>query len=138
MSIDPTLQDDREKAISRHIEAVNEGDAEGAADAFGYPRIELIGLNRVHDGRDEVIRHLKERQRAFPTQHLELIALHHSDETAVAEFWFTGRPAGEISGIPASGRSFRCRMASIFIFEGASIVSQRVYFDVGTIARQLA
>ncbi len=138
MSIDPIIQNQREAAVQRHVDAVNVGDAEGAADAFSHPRIELIGLNRVHDGRDEVIRHLRDRQRAFPTQHSEIIALYHSDEATIAEFWFTGRPAGEISGIPPTGRSFRCRMASIFLFEEAAMVSQRVYFDVGTIARQLA
>lgn len=138
MSIDPKVRQDREKAINAHIEAVNNGDAEGAARAFSHPRIELIGLNRVHDGHDEVVQHLKDRQRAFPTQRSEVIALYHSDEATVAEFWFSGQPEGEISGIPAIGRSFRCRMASIFLFDGDSMVSQRVYFDVGTIARQLA
>ena len=136
--MDPALQEAREQAIQAHIDAVNRGDAGGAADAFAHPRIELIGLNRVHDGRADVVEHLEGRQRAFPVQHSELIALHHADDATIAEFWFTGQPTTEISGIPASGRAFRCRMASIFEFEGTGMVSQRVYFDVGTIARQLA
>ena len=37
------------------------------------------------------------------------------------------------------GRGFRCRMCAVFEFEpgGERIVCERVYFDQGTIARQL-
>lgn len=57
----------------------------------------------------------------------------------IAEFDLLGTHLGELRGIPATGRSFRCRMCAIFEFEpgGERMVCERVYFDQGTIARQL-
>ena len=37
-----------------------------------------------------------------------------------------------------TGKRFRCRMAAIFQFADAGLVGARIYYDTGTIARQLA
>lgn len=138
MTPDPELRARREAIVQRLVDAINEGRPEEAADAFARPRFELIGQNRVYDGRQEVIDYLNERRRAFPDQRYELIALHHADDAVIAEFWLMGTQQGPIGDVPPSGRSFRCRMAAFFVFEGEELVAQRLYFDVGTIARQLA
>ena len=41
--------------------------------------------------------------------------------------------------MPPTGRSFRCRMCALFLFppDDDRIVGERVYFDQGTILRQL-
>jgi len=44
---------------------------------------------------------------------------------------------GPFLGVAPTGRSFTCRMAAIFLFEGDRIVCERVYFDAATILRQL-
>ncbi|MFL5865771.1 MAG: ester cyclase, partial [Thermoleophilaceae bacterium] len=44
---------------------------------------------------------------------------------------------GSFRGLPATGRSFECRMTAFFLFEEDRLVGERVYFDVGTIMRQL-
>ena len=51
----------------------------------------------------------------------------------------TSREAGEVLGIPGTGRSFRCPMVAFFLFEpgGEGIVCERVYFDRATILEQL-
>ena len=36
-----------------------------------------------------------------------------------------------------TGRTFRSRMVALFIFEGAKIVCERVYFDMASIERQV-
>jgi steroid delta-isomerase-like uncharacterized protein len=128
----------REAVVERLVTAINEGESAEAADVFEHPRFELIGLHRVYDGRDEVIGYLNERRRAFPDQRYELISLHHADDAVIAEFWLMGTQQGEIAGLPASGKAFRCRMAAFFEFAGDRLTCQRLYFDVGTIARQLA
>ena len=74
---------------------------------------------------------------AFPDQRNELIALHHADDAVIAEFWLLGTHRGPLGGLEPTGRSFRCRMAAFFVFEGARLVCERVYFDPGTILRQL-
>lgn len=136
--VDDDLRRRREQAVERLVTAINEGDAAAAADVFAHPRFELIGLNRVYDGRDAVERYLRDRRTAFPDQRYELISLHHADDAVIAEFWLAGTHLGDVEGLPASGRAFRCRMASFFEFDGDRLTCQRLYFDVGTIARQLA
>jgi steroid delta-isomerase-like uncharacterized protein len=136
--VDDDLRSRRERAVERLVEAINEGDAAGAAAVFAHPRFELIGLNRVYDGAEAVERYLRDRRTAFPDQRYELISLHHADDAVIAEFWLSGTHLGDVEGLPASGRAFRCRMATFFEFDGDQLTCQRLYFDVGTIARQLA
>ena len=40
-------------------------------------------------------------------------------------------------GRPPTGEDFRCRMVALFLFDGDLISCERVYFDSGTILRQL-
>lgn len=132
------LRTRREEIVQRLVDAINAGEPEDAAAVFSHPRCELVGVHRVYDGHDEVVTYLAERRRAFPDQRYELIKLHHSDDAVIAEFWLMGTQQGPIGGVPASGKAFRCRMAGFFEFDDDRLVCQRLYFDVGTIARQLA
>lgn len=138
MGSDSQTEERRAALVSRLVDAINSGDPADAADCFTHPRFELIGQNRVYVGRDEVVQYLTERRQAFPDQRYELIRLHHADDAVIAEFWLLGTQRGPIGDLPATGRSFRCRMAAFFDFDGDDLVAQRLYFDVGTIARQLA
>ena len=44
---------------------------------------------------------------------------------------------GPLGNIEPTGRTFECRMTAFFVFEGAKIVCERVYWDTGTMLRQL-
>ena len=55
----------------------------------------------------------------------------------IVEFWLRGTHEGPIRGIEPTGRSFECRCAAFFLFEGDELVCERVYFDTATIAAQL-
>jgi steroid delta-isomerase-like uncharacterized protein len=127
----------REAAVRRHMEAENVHDFDAVIDTFGHPRYELIATGRVHDGEAEVREYFRETRAAFPDQRNELIALHHMDDGVLAEFWLLGTHRGELLGVAPTGKSFRCRMAALFLFEGEGIVCERVYFDSATILRQL-
>jgi predicted ester cyclase len=75
---------------------------------------------------------------AFPDQRNELIALHHADDAVIAEFDLLGTHDGPLYGMSPTGRSFRCRVVALFLFDGGDkIVCERVYFDSATILRQL-
>ncbi len=105
---------------------------------FARPRIELIASGRVLEGADAVRAYLAERRRSFPDQHFEVICHHHSDGAVVSEHWMTGTHLGDLQGVEPTGRRFKARMAAIFEFDGDQLVNQRLYYDAGTIARQLA
>jgi steroid delta-isomerase-like uncharacterized protein len=135
---DAELRSARERRLLALVEAENSLDFDAIFEQFPEPRYELIGTRKVYEGVDAVTRYLKERRQAFPDLRNELIAVHHADEAIIAEFWLHGTHLGVIEGIPASGRAFRCRMAGFFLFSGDRLTCERIYFDNGTIARQLA
>ncbi|HYF46206.1 MAG TPA: ester cyclase [Acidimicrobiales bacterium] len=138
MAVDELTRKKREETVRTHMEAENALDLEAALATFARPRYELIGTHRVYDGADEVRRYFRESRNAFPDQRNELIAMYHADDAVVTEFWLMGTHLGEFDGFPPTGKAFRCRMAAFFLFEGADLVCERIYFDAGTIARQLA
>ena len=53
------------------------------------------------------------------------------------EFDLLGTHTGPLAGMAPTGRAFRCRMVALFLFEDGRINCERVYFDSGTILRQL-
>lgn len=129
----------REETVRRHMQAENDHDWPAAVATFaGHPRYELIGTGRVFDGAEEVQRYYHESRTAFPDQRNELIAMHHADDGVIVEFWLMGTHSGQVRELEPSGKAFRCRMAAFFLFDGDRLHTERVYFDAGTIARQLA
>jgi steroid delta-isomerase-like uncharacterized protein len=132
------MREQRERIVREHMESENTHDFDVTLATFaGHPRYEIMATGEVYDGSDEVDRYYQETRAAFPDQRNELIALHHADDSVIAEFWLRGTHDGEFRGIPATGKSFECRMAAFFIFDGEDLVCERVYFDAVTILSQL-
>lgn len=131
------LRERREALVREHMESENRHDFDATLATFEHPRYELIATGDVYDGEQEVLRYFAESRTAFPDQRNELIALHHADDAVIVEFDLLGTHLGPLRTLPPTGRSFRCRMTSFFIFDGERIVCERVYFDQATILRQL-
>jgi steroid delta-isomerase-like uncharacterized protein len=127
----------REQIVRRHMESENDHDFDTTLAIFSHPRYELVATGEVHDGADAVRQYFRATRAAFPDQRNELIALRHADDAVIAEFWLLGTHRGELMGMPPTGRAFRCRMVAFFLFDGADLVCERVYFDAATILRQL-
>jgi steroid delta-isomerase-like uncharacterized protein len=134
---EPTLREVREAVVREHMESENRHEFDVTLATFSHPRYELIPTGEVHDGPDEVVAYFTATRTAFPDQRNELIALHHADDAVVAEFDLLGTHEGPLYGIPPTGRSFRCRVVALFLFDGDQIACERVYFDSATILRQL-
>jgi steroid delta-isomerase-like uncharacterized protein len=127
----------REAIVRRHMAAENGLDFDAVIETFRHPRYELIGTDRVFDGEAAVREYFRESRTAFPDQRNEIISLRHTDDAVVTEFWLLGTHSGPLAGLDPTGRPFRCRMTAFFLFEGADLVCERVYFDSATILRQL-
>jgi steroid delta-isomerase-like uncharacterized protein len=127
----------RQEIVREHMESENRHEFEVTLGTFERPRYEIVPTGDVYDGADEVAAYFRETRTAFPDQRNELIALHHADNAVIAEFWLRGTHEGPLRGIEPTGKAFECRCAAFFIFEGESLVCERVYFDAATIAGQL-
>src|SRR3954453_6554501 len=131
------VRERREAIVREHMESENAHDFDTTIATFAHPRYELVATGDVFDGEEAVRAYFAETRRAFPDQRNELIALHHADDTVIAEFSLAGTHLGPLRALPPKGRAFRCRMSSHFVFEGDRLTCQRVYFDRPTIMEQL-
>jgi steroid delta-isomerase-like uncharacterized protein len=127
----------REEIVRRHMESENVHDFATTLATFKHPRYEIIATGQTFDGSAEVQGYFRDSRAAFPDQRNELIALRHTDDAVISEFWLLGTHKGPLMGIEPTGKAFRCRMVALFIFEGTGLVCERVYFDSATILRQL-
>ena len=125
--------------MREHMASENRHEFDVTMATFAHPRYELIATGEVHDGDAEVAEYFRASRAAFPDQRNEVHAVHHADEAVIVEFDLLGTHKGPLLGIPPTGRTFRCRMVALFLFEpgGEGIVCERVYFDSATILRQL-
>ncbi|HEX3433700.1 MAG TPA: ester cyclase [Solirubrobacteraceae bacterium] len=127
----------REALVREHMESENDHDFDTTLRTFGHARYELIATGETYDGEEQVSAYYAETRAAFPDQRNELIALHHTTDSTIAEFWLLGTHLGPLRGLLPTGRSFRCQMTALFLFEDERLVCERVYFDQSTILRQL-
>jgi steroid delta-isomerase-like uncharacterized protein len=135
--VDAELWNRREVIVREHMESENRHDFDATIATFAHPRYELIALDRIFDGEQEVREYFKTSRTTFPDQRNEVISIRHADDAVITEFWLLGTHLGPLGRITATGREIRCRMTAFFIFEGDQLVCERVYHDSGTILRQL-
>jgi steroid delta-isomerase-like uncharacterized protein len=136
---DMNLRERREAVVREHMESENRHEFDVTMETFDHPRYEIVPTGDVYDGPDEVAEYFRTSRAAFPDQRNENAVYHHADDAVIVEFDLLGTHEGELRGIPPTGRTFRCRMCALFLFEpgGEGIVCERVYFDQATIASQL-
>lgn len=134
---DQDLRVRRETVVREHMEAENRLDWDATLATFRHPRYELVATGQVFDGEEQVRGYYLASRTAFPDQRNEIHALHHADDGVIVEFDLLGTHNGEFLGVAPTGREFRVRMAAFFLFEGEHISVERIYFDAGSILRQL-
>jgi steroid delta-isomerase-like uncharacterized protein len=127
----------RERTVREHMAAENALDFDAALSTFKHPRYELIATDTVHDRPDAVTRYYRQSRQAFPDQRNEIISLRHADDAVVVEFWLMGTHKGRLGSLEPTGKTFRVQMTAFFIFDGVHLVNERVYFDSGSILRQI-
>ncbi len=132
-----TIRERREAVVREHMESENLQQFDRTLATFAHPRYELVATGEVYDGIEAVSRYYAASRAAFPDQRNELRAIYHADDAVIVEFDLMGTHKGPIRGMAPTGRSFTCRMAAVFLFQQDRIVCERVYYDSGTIMRQL-
>ncbi|WP_243981586.1 ester cyclase [Streptomyces sp. NEAU-YJ-81] len=132
----------RQKLVLDHFHDEVRQEWDDVLATFPHPRYELIPTMTVHDGDTAVRGYYRDSRHAFPDQDHEIIALRHSDDAVIVEFWLLGTHLGPLGAIPPTGNRFRVRMTAYFIFDddgdgGENLICERVYFDSLTLLKQL-
>lgn len=136
--IDEETQAAREKVVLDHFADEVAQDWDATLSTFPHPRYELIPTETVHDGDSAVRSYYHDTRVAFPDQHHDMIALRHSDDAVIVEFFLIGTHLGPLGPVPPTGGSFKVRMTAFFVFDEENVlVTERVYFDQLTMMRQL-
>src|ERR1700722_9524761 len=115
-----SLRERRLATVREHMESENRHEFDVTMATFDHPRYEIIPTGEVYDGPDEVAEDFRTTRAAFPDQRNENASLRPADDAVIAEFDLLGTHRGELRGVPATGRSFRCPMCAIFEFAPGS------------------
>lgn len=138
MNSTPDIRARREAAIDAHIKAESvDHDVSGVLASFHHPRYEVPAIAAIADGAEAVQGLVGTVLGAFPDFYVEREALYHADNAVIVECRFGGTQQGVWAGIPPTGKRAEVQAALIFLFEGADMVCEKVYFDHATIVRQL-
>lgn len=128
----------REKLVLDHFHDEVRQDWDDVLATFPHPHYEIVPTLTVHDGDAEVRGYYRDTRVAFPDQNHEIIALRHSADAVIVEFWLLGTHLGPLGAIPPTGGRHRTRMTAYFIFdEDENLVTERIYFDTLTMFGQL-
>ncbi|GAA3549151.1 hypothetical protein GCM10022222_35960 [Amycolatopsis ultiminotia] len=128
----------RQKVVLDHFHDEVRQDWDDVLATFPHPHYEIVPTMTVHDGDAAVRGYYDETRLAFPDQDHEIIALRHSADAVIVEFWLLGTHLGPLGRIPPTGQRFRVRMTAYFVFDDQeNLVCERVYFDTLSMLRQL-
>ena len=128
----------REAVVNAHIEAETvTHDVAAALATFHHPRYEVPAVGAIADGGEAVEGLLSLLLGAFPDFWLKRLVTYHADDAVIVECKFGGTHRGTWAGIAPTGNQMEVQSACIFVFEGANLVCEKVYFDHATILRQL-
>ncbi|WP_067814749.1 ester cyclase [Nocardia inohanensis] len=128
----------RERLVLDHFHDEVRQDWDDVLATFPHPHYEIIPTLTVHDGDRAVREYYHDTRVAFPDQDHEIIALRHSADAVIVEFWLLGTHLGPLGQIPATGGRHRTRMTAYFVFdENENLTVERIYFDTLSMLKQL-
>ncbi|WP_405498494.1 ester cyclase [Nocardia sp. NBC_00511] len=128
----------REQLVLDHFHDEVRQDWNDVLATFPHPHYEIIPTLTVHDGDAAVRDYYHDTRVAFPDQDHEIIALRHSADAVIVEFWLLGTHSGPLGAIPPTGSKHRTRMTAYFVFDdNENLIAERIYFDTLTMLRQL-
>jgi predicted ester cyclase len=129
--------DPRVATVVEHMRLENEKDFAGCIGKFTRPRYEVLASEELYDGEDRVHDFLRENHTAFPDFEFVVSRVSPATDVVVVEGRFTGTQLGPWRGLPPTGRRVDLPICLVFEFEGEDMMSERLYFDIGTALHQL-
>jgi steroid delta-isomerase-like uncharacterized protein len=132
-----TIRERREATVREHAEVENRHDIEATIATFDHPRYEIVATGEIFDGASEVQAFWNEIFGAFRDFTNTIEQTHSAEGSVVVEGTSAGTHLGPYRGLPPTGRSVRWPFCAVFVFEQDRLLIERVYFDLGTVLRQI-
>ena len=122
-----------------YLDAWNAHDPAAVARYMAYDAIyEDVALGRVLHGSSEIAAFVEEATRASSDFRFEEVSLFTAGGDYANEWIMTGTNDREVQGVPATGRSFRVRGASVGKLDTSGrIVKNRDYYNLAEMFAQL-
>lgn len=128
------------KALMRELpESYTAGDADRAAMAF-VPEgvLEDVATGHALRGREAIREYCRGFFAAWPDLKLEVLTQVADGAHGSQEWVMSATHSSEVLGMPASGKRFSIRGVSFYEFKDGLILHSKDYFDLGSLARQIA
>ena len=129
---------DMERMFDDYYAAWNAHDVEKLASFFTDECVyENVGRDQVYRGKEELKAWISGVCAALPDFKLELKSLFVAGDRVGLEAVMTGTHTGDMPGLPATGKSFSIRYASIIELHEGKIRRSADYWNFASFARQL-
>ncbi len=129
---------DTESIIKDSISAVNSHDIDKAISFYTDDCIyEDVAAGQVNHGKEELKAFLQEMFDMSPDVKFELKSVFSTGDWAASEWVMTGTHAGNTPGLPATGKIFSIRGASIHQLRNGKMSGQSDYWNLMSFLQQV-
>ncbi len=133
------VKPDRLAVLQDHLKAESEQDLDGLLDGFTADCFNDIAcVPKRFVGPKRVAERYRKLWQSFPDFKVRVRRILAADkDCVVTENQWTGTHLGDFQGIPPTGRQVKVRALVIWHFRGDKLRGETVFFDVGSIAKQV-
>lgn len=129
---------DVERVFKDYLAALNSHDAERIASLWTEDGVlDDVASGQVTHGKKELKASFSDIFTAFPNVKWELKSFFNAGDRIAAEWVETGTQTGDWVGIPATGKSYSIRGASLLELRKSKISRETYYWNLATFLQQL-
>ena len=127
-----------EEDLREYLGAWNAHDAERVVSYFtDDATYDDVAMGQVAISKDQIREFAKSMFRSTPDVTFELLSLFVAGDWIASEWVMTGTQTGDMPGVPATGRSFSIRGASVGELAGDKIKRNSDYWSLTSLLQQL-
>ena len=125
--------------VEQHIRLENEHDLEGVLGTFGETAsYDDEPWDEHYKGRDGVRQFYEQLMKALPDLEIAVQRRHTAEDAVLVEAVIRGTHLSSWRGLPATGRRVEFPLCGVYTFDaGDRLAGERIYYDRGSVLRQL-
>ena len=125
--------------VEEHVSRENAHDLPGIVATFGHRAwYDDEPWGEHHDRRDAVRGYYEDLLTSLPDLHIDITRCLAAEEGVALEVRISGTQLGSWRGLPPTGRPVLFPLCGLFSFdEGGMLAGERIYYDRGSVLRQV-